>query len=139
MSHPLSSCYHVGLKNKPQNKRQNILRFLFVDFDKLKTSQHKVRTMSIGPDELKKIATLSRLKLEEQDVEKLSQDINNILSLVDQLQKADTQNIEPMANPLDATQTLRQDIVTEHNQREAFQAVAPATEDGLYLVPKVIE
>lgn len=95
--------------------------------------------MSIGPDELKKIATLSRLSLEEQDVEKLSQDINNILTLVEQLQKADTLNIEPMANPMDATQTLRQDVVTEHNQREAFQTVAPATEDGLYLVPKVIE
>lgn len=116
-----------------------ILRFLFVAFGNLKTFQHKVRTMSIGPDELKKIATLSRLSLEEQDVEKLSLDINNILTLVEQLQKADTLNIEPMANPMDATQTLRQDVVTELNQREAFQTVAPATEDGLYLVPKVIE
>jgi aspartyl-tRNA(Asn)/glutamyl-tRNA(Gln) amidotransferase subunit C len=95
--------------------------------------------MSIGPDELKKIATLSRLTLEEETVEKLSQDINNILSLVDQLQKADTSGVEPMANPMDATQTLRADIVTEQDQRQAFQAIAPATEDGLYLVPKVIE
>ena len=59
--------------------------------------------------------------------------------MVDRLQAADTDAVEPMANPLDAVQRLRADEVTEHNQREAFQAIAPAVDNGLYLVPRVIE
>jgi aspartyl-tRNA(Asn)/glutamyl-tRNA(Gln) amidotransferase subunit C len=59
--------------------------------------------------------------------------------MVDTLQAVDTSGIEPMANPLDATQRLRADVVSEENQRERFQAIAPASENGLYLVPKVIE
>ena len=59
--------------------------------------------------------------------------------MVDQLQAVDTRDVEPMANPLDAVQRLRPDIVTEENQREAFQAIAPAVENGLYLVPRVVE
>ena len=62
-----------------------------------------------------------------------------ILDMVDQLQAADTGDVQPMANPLDATQRLRADEVTESNRREDFQAIAPAVEDGLYLVPRVIE
>lgn len=95
--------------------------------------------MSIGPDEITKIAHLARLQISEEQLPKLSGDIANILNLVDQLQAADTTNIEPMANPLDAIQVLRADDVTEENQREKFQAIAPEKEDGLYLVPKVIE
>jgi len=95
--------------------------------------------MSISSDDIQKIALLSRLEVEESNIEKLSGDINNILGLVDQLQKADTQNVAPMAHPLDAVQTLRPDVVTETDQREKYQAGAPATEDGLFLVPKVIE
>lgn len=95
--------------------------------------------MSITPDDIQKIALLSRLKVDEEKIEKLSGDINNILGLVDQLQQADTDGIAPMAHPLDAVQTLRSDQVTETNQRDKFQRVAPATEDGLFLVPKVIE
>lgn len=95
--------------------------------------------MSIGPDEITKIAHLARLQISEQQLPKLSGDIANILDLVDQLQAADTSNVEPMANPLDAVQTLRADAVTEENQRDKFQAIAPEKEDGLYLVPKVIE
>ncbi|KZZ55166.1 MAG: Asp-tRNA(Asn)/Glu-tRNA(Gln) amidotransferase subunit GatC [Oleiphilaceae bacterium] len=95
--------------------------------------------MSISPDDIQKIARLSRLQIEDDKVEKLSGDINNILGLVDQLQQADTSNVAPMAHPLDAVQTLRADQVTETNQRDKYQRVAPATEDGLFLVPKVIE
>ena len=62
-----------------------------------------------------------------------------MLNLVDQLQAADTEGVAPMAHPLDATQRLRADEVTEPNQRESFQAIAPASEAGLYLVPKVID
>ena len=64
---------------------------------------------------------------------------HGILELVDQMQAVDTSDIEPMANPLDATQLLRADEVTEGNRRDAFQAIAPAVENGLYLVPKVID
>ncbi|KZY59188.1 asparaginyl/glutamyl-tRNA amidotransferase subunit C [Oleiphilus sp. HI0071] len=95
--------------------------------------------MSITPNDIQKIALLSRLKVEDEKVEKLSGDVNNILGLVDQLQQADTNGVAPMAHPLDAVQTLRTDQVTETNQREKYQSVAPATEDGLFLVPKVIE
>lgn len=95
--------------------------------------------MSIGLEDIKKIAHLARLQVDENETNKLYNDISNILSLVDQLQSANTENIEPMANPLDASQVLRQDIVTESNKREQLQTVAPLVEDGLYLVPKVIE
>ncbi len=95
--------------------------------------------MSLGSEDIKKIAHLARLQVSADEAEKLSGDIANILALVDQLQAADTDGVEPMANPLDAVQTLRADEVTESDQREKYQAVAPATEDGLFLVPKVIE
>ena len=95
--------------------------------------------MSIGPEDIKKIAHLARLQVTENEADKLCHDISNILSLVYQLQNANTENIEPMANPLDATQVLRADIVTEQNKREELQKVSPMIEDGLFLVPKVIE
>ena len=95
--------------------------------------------MSIGPDDINQIARLARLKIDEKDIPKLSGDLDNILSLVDQLQAVNTDNIVPMAHPMDAVQILRKDVVTETNRREDYQAVAPTVEDGLYLVPKVIE
>ena len=61
------------------------------------------------------------------------------VEVVDTLQSVDTSNVEPMANPHDATQQLRTDEVTERNRRDDFQAIAPAVEDGLFLVPRVIE
>jgi aspartyl-tRNA(Asn)/glutamyl-tRNA(Gln) amidotransferase subunit C len=95
--------------------------------------------MAIEQDEIEKIAELARIRINDEQLGEVTQRITEILVMVDQLQAADTNNIEPMANPLDATQRLRADEVTEVNRREAFQAIAPATEDGLYLVPKVIE
>tara|TARA_R110002167_G_scaffold17840_6_gene67760 strand:+ start:959 stop:1246 length:288 start_codon:yes stop_codon:yes gene_type:complete len=95
--------------------------------------------MSIGPEDIKKIAHLARLQVTETEADKLCHDIGNILKLVDQLQSANTDNIEPMANPLDATQVLRADVITEANKREALQKISPLVEDGLFLVPKVIE
>tara|TARA_R110001592_G_scaffold52649_10_gene161410 strand:- start:5588 stop:5875 length:288 start_codon:yes stop_codon:yes gene_type:complete len=95
--------------------------------------------MSIGPEDIKKVAHLARLQVSELEADKLCHDIGNILSLVDQLQNANTANIEPMANPLDATQVLRADLVTESNKRDALQKISPLVEDGLFLVPKVIE
>lgn len=95
--------------------------------------------MTISRKDIEKVAVLARIRVDETQVTALEKDLGNILNLVDQLSAADTSAVEPMAHPLDAVQRLRPDEVTEQNQREAFQAIAPATEDGLYLVPRVIE
>ncbi|MFL1455833.1 Asp-tRNA(Asn)/Glu-tRNA(Gln) amidotransferase subunit GatC [Marinobacter sp. DUT-3] len=95
--------------------------------------------MTISRKDIEKVAVLARIRVDEEQVSALEKDLGNILDLVDQLGAADTDNVEPLAHPLDAVQRLRADEVTETNQREAFQAIAPATEDGLYLVPRVIE
>ena len=85
------------------------------------------------------IAHLARIGLNEADIPQTTATLNNILSLIDAMQAVDTTGIEPLAHPLEATQRLRADVVTESNHREAYQAIAPAVENGLYLVPKVIE
>ena len=95
--------------------------------------------MAIEQDELEKIAELARIRIAPDQIGQLTQRITEILSMVEQLQAVDTRGIEPMANPLDAVQRLRADEVTEGNHREAFQAIAPAVENGLYLVPRVVE
>lgn len=89
--------------------------------------------------ELEKLALLARLNVDDQLLNDVADSIGDILALVDQLQAVDTSGVEPMAHPQDALQRLRADRVTESNQRDAFQAIAPLTESGLYLVPKVIE
>jgi len=95
--------------------------------------------VSISREDIEKVAVLARIKVDDEQVSALEADLGNILDLVDQLGAADTEGVAPMAHPLDAVQRLRADEVTETDQRAAFQAIAPATEDGLYLVPKVIE
>jgi aspartyl-tRNA(Asn)/glutamyl-tRNA(Gln) amidotransferase subunit C len=95
--------------------------------------------MAIEQDEIEKIAELSRIRIGAEQIGQVTQRIAAILHMVDQLQAVDTSEVEPMANPLDATQPLRTDQVTESNHREEFQAIAPAVEQGLYLVPRVIE
>ena len=95
--------------------------------------------MSLDRTDVDKIAHLARLQIEEQDAPEYAQNLSNILDLVDQMQAIDTTNVLPMAHPIDAVQRLRSDLVTEENQRELLQSVAPAVENGLFLVPKVIE
>jgi aspartyl-tRNA(Asn)/glutamyl-tRNA(Gln) amidotransferase subunit C len=95
--------------------------------------------MSLDDNDIRKLATLARISVDNSIVDDVARKISDILDMVDQMQALDTSAIEPMANPLDAVQPLRKDEVTEPNQREAFQAIAPATENGLYLVPKVID
>jgi aspartyl-tRNA(Asn)/glutamyl-tRNA(Gln) amidotransferase subunit C len=95
--------------------------------------------MAIGQDEIEKIAELARIRIAPDEIGDLTRRIAGILGMVDQLQAVDTRDVEPMANPLDAVQRLRPDAVTEQNRREAFQAIAPAVENGLYLVPRVVE
>lgn len=95
--------------------------------------------MTISRKDIEKVAVLARIRVDEEQVSALEKDLGNILDLVDQLSAADTDSVAPMAHPLDAVQRLRPDEVTETNERESFQAIAPATENGLYLVPRVIE
>jgi aspartyl-tRNA(Asn)/glutamyl-tRNA(Gln) amidotransferase subunit C len=95
--------------------------------------------MSIQQHEIEKIAELARIRIDAKEIGQVTQRITAILAMVDQLQAVQTDDIEPMANPLDATQLLRADEVTQHNHRDAFQAIAPAVENGLYLVPRVVE
>jgi aspartyl-tRNA(Asn)/glutamyl-tRNA(Gln) amidotransferase subunit C len=89
--------------------------------------------------ELEKLALLARLNVDDSVFEEVSQGISDVLGLVEQLQAVDTSGVDPMAHPLDALQRLRPDEVTEGDCRDAFQAIAPQTENGLYLVPKVID
>ena len=95
--------------------------------------------MSLDSDDIKAIARLARLKIDDADVPLYATNLSNILDLVEQMNAVDTEGVVPMSHPLDVVQRLREDVVTESDQRELFQSVAPATRDGLYLVPKVIE
>jgi aspartyl-tRNA(Asn)/glutamyl-tRNA(Gln) amidotransferase subunit C len=96
-------------------------------------------SMALERSEVEKIAHLARLGLNESEIPHTTETLNTILGLIDQMQAVDTTGIEPLAHPLEATQRLRADLVTEENHRDAYQAIAPAVENGLYLVPKVIE
>lgn len=95
--------------------------------------------MSITEQDLSRIAELARIRLDETTVGEVTRRISDILAMIDQMSAVDTSGITPMANPLDATQRLREDVVTETDRREQFLAIAPHSENGLYLVPRVIE
>lgn len=90
-------------------------------------------------DEVRRIAELARIDVPETGVAALQQSLNGIFGLIEQMRAVDTAGVEPMAHAVDVTQRLREDRVTEGDQHVLFQAGAPQVEDGLYLVPKVIE
>jgi aspartyl-tRNA(Asn)/glutamyl-tRNA(Gln) amidotransferase subunit C len=95
--------------------------------------------MSLTPDQLQRIALLARIDVSAEESQGVTERLNRVLGLIDQLQAVDTQGIEPMSHALDVVQRLRPDEVTEPDRRDAYQQAAPAVEQGLYLVPKVIE
>src|SRR3954470_19144249 len=99
--------------------------------------------MSLSDDQVRRIARLARIDLAPSELAPVLERLNRILGLIEQMRAVAPAGIEPMAHPLDATlpqgQRLRSDQVSEADRREAYQAIAPATQDGLYLVPKVIE
>jgi len=95
--------------------------------------------MSISDHDVKKIAHLARLHISEDQVPGYASNLSSIFELVEQMQAVETKGVEPMAHPLDIVQRLRVDEVNETDQRDKYQAIAPQTEAGLYLVPKVIE
>jgi aspartyl-tRNA(Asn)/glutamyl-tRNA(Gln) amidotransferase subunit C len=96
-------------------------------------------SVSLTADDVKKIAHLARLGIDDEDVGAYARDLSGMLDLMTQMSELSTEGVMPMAHPLDQVQRLRPDVVTERNQREHFQAIAPQVEAGLYLVPKVIE
>ena len=95
--------------------------------------------MSLNKDQVQHIAMLARLKLADDEFAEAVQKLSRIVAFVDQLSQADTDEVTPMAHPLNASQRLRADSVTESDDREHIQQNAAAVQDGLYLVPKVIE
>lgn len=95
--------------------------------------------MAITLEEVRRLALLARVAIEESEAQAVLSQINDILGLIARMQAVDTRGVEPMSHALDVTQRLREDAVTESDQRAAFQALAPHVEGGLYLVPKVIE
>ncbi|NOQ35831.1 MAG: Asp-tRNA(Asn)/Glu-tRNA(Gln) amidotransferase subunit GatC [Methylococcaceae bacterium] len=95
--------------------------------------------MSLSADDVKKIAHLARLGIDEKDVAAYAHDLSGMLDLMVQMSELDTDAVEPMAHPLGQMQRLRDDTVIETNQRDKFQHIAPQVEAGLYLVPKVLD
>ena len=95
--------------------------------------------MTLERDDVAKIAHLARLAVAPEALEGLREELAGILHLVEQMGELDTSDILPMAHPLDMPQRLRPDVVSEENHRDEYQAVAPLVEEGLYLVPRVIE
>lgn len=95
--------------------------------------------MSLTPTEISHIAKLARLKVKDDQAQSCAIQLSRILELIEQMNQIDTSDIEPMSHPRDAALRLREDEVTAANHREMYQETAPATENGLYLVPRVIE
>ena len=95
--------------------------------------------MSLSTDEVRKIARLARLAVDEEEVTSYARELSSILDLVDRMNAVDTAGVTPMAHPQHATQRLRPDAVTEPDDRDRYQRNAPAVERGLYLVPRVVE
>lgn len=95
--------------------------------------------MSLDKSDIDKIAWLARFSISEEDIPNYLHDVSNILKLVEKMNSVNTDNIEPLAHPLEITARLRDDKVTETDQREHFQKIAPVVDNGHYLVPKVIE
>ena len=95
--------------------------------------------MSLVHDQVRRLARLARIAIRPDETEAVLEQLNRVLGLIEEMRQVDTAGVEPMAHPLESSQRLRPDSVTEQDQRELLQSIAPAVEGGLYLVPKVIE
>ena len=95
--------------------------------------------MSLSLDDVKRVAMLARIEVNERESEQIFTELEGVFSLIEKMQAVNTEGVEPMAHAQDVVARLRPDQVTENDQHELFQSVAPAVESGLYLVPKVIE
>ena len=95
--------------------------------------------MSLTLEQVRRVAQLARIEVSDAEAQSTLGHLNGIFSLIEQMQAVDTRGVEPMAHAQDLAQRLRPDAVTEANRRDAYQAVSPEVEAGLFLVPKVIE
>ncbi len=95
--------------------------------------------MALNTEDIKRIAYLARIQINDDEAAQTLKKLTGIMGLIEQMQAVDTTDIIPMSHSQDVVQRLREDVVTKINQRDAFQALAPATQDGLYLVPRVVE
>ncbi len=95
--------------------------------------------MTLTASDVKKVAHLARLTISDDEIPVHVKNLSNILELIAQMDKTNTKQVIPMAHPLNASQPLRGDEITETNDRDTYQKIAPSTEAGLYLVPQVIE
>jgi len=118
--------------------------FCIFRFSYIEQRHDRNPTMSLELSDVKRLSTLAQIELTAEQSAQTLDKLNGIFSLVEQLRAVDTTGIEPLNHPIAAMQPdlalrLREDVVSEPNRRDDYQAVAPATQDGLYLVPKVIE
>lgn len=95
--------------------------------------------MSLSLDDVKRVAMLARIEVTDAESEKILEQLGGVFRLIEQMQSVDTAGVEPMAHAQDVVARLRADVVTESDEHQLFQSVAPQVQDGLYLVPKVIE
>lgn len=95
--------------------------------------------MALNIPDIKRLAHLAQIEINDSEAEKTLTKLSGILTLIEEMQAVDTTGITPMSHSQDVVQRLRDDVVTATNQRDTFQANAPAVDSGLYLVPKVIE
>lgn len=95
--------------------------------------------MALSAEDVRKIAVLSRIALTEAELVEAQEELNHIFDMIAKMQAVDTEGVMPLSHPHELAQRLRDDVITETNQRDVYQRVAPAVKDGLFLVPKVIE
>ena len=95
--------------------------------------------MSLSDDQVRRLARLARIALQAGETSAAAERLNRVLGLIDEMRRVDTAGVEPMAHAQEVSMPLRDDVVSEGDQHELFQSQAPAVEDSLYLVPRVIE
>jgi aspartyl-tRNA(Asn)/glutamyl-tRNA(Gln) amidotransferase subunit C len=95
--------------------------------------------VTLSPDQIQKLATLAKLKINEAAMDEISIQLDNIMHLIDHMEQADTDGVEPLSHPQDPILRLREDQVTQTDMRDAFMKLTPHDQNGLYTVPKVIE
>jgi len=95
--------------------------------------------VTLSPDQIRKLATLAKLKINDEAMDELSSQLDNIMNLIDHMEQADTEGVEPLSHPQDPVLRLREDEVTQTDMRDAFMKLTSHNQDGLYTVPKVIE
>ncbi len=115
------------------------LKFFNTELGNVMSTSDAQHSTDLNAQTVSAIANLARLSLSETQSAEYAQSLNKILGMMETLKGINTDDIEPLKSPFDNPQPLREDVVTEENHREEYQAVAPATQDGLYLVPRVIE